>query len=100
MGASVHGDKTQAEDKMLCILEFANGAVVLVEDSGAKRGGMDDRNEVCGEAALTSANLLMGNGLVTRSDMGLPWKRPDTRGCRFPVFGELEITASRRDSTF
>src|SRR2546430_17141376 len=46
MGTYVHGDKTKAEDDSLCILEFANGAVGLVENSWARRGGMDDRIEV------------------------------------------------------
>jgi len=46
MGTYVHGGKTKAEDESLCILEFANGAVGLIENSWARRGGMDDRIEV------------------------------------------------------
>jgi len=92
MDTSVHGDKTRAEDNVLCILEFANGAVGLVENSWAKRGGMDDRIEVYGDAGLTSANLLMGNALLTYSENGYGYaveKAPDTRGWSFPVFEEL-----------
>ena len=43
MGTYVHGAKTQGEDDSLCILEFANGATALIENSWARRGGMDDR---------------------------------------------------------
>jgi myo-inositol 2-dehydrogenase / D-chiro-inositol 1-dehydrogenase len=92
MDTSVHGEKTQAEDNVLCILEFANGAVGLVENSWAKRGGMDDRIEVYGDRGLTSANLLMGNALLTYSENGYGYaveKAPDTRGWSFPVFEEL-----------
>src|SRR5512140_2532101 len=49
MGTYVHGDKTRGEDNSLCILEFENGTVGFVEDSWARRGGMDDRIEVYGE---------------------------------------------------
>jgi len=35
MGTYVHADKTKAEDDSLCILEFANGAVGLIENSWA-----------------------------------------------------------------
>ena len=46
MGTYVHGDKTRGEDNTLCILEFDGGAVGLVENSWARRGGMDDRVEI------------------------------------------------------
>jgi myo-inositol 2-dehydrogenase/D-chiro-inositol 1-dehydrogenase len=61
MGTHVHAQKTKAEDDCLCILEFANGATALIENSWARRGGMDDRIEVFGEAGVTYANLHMGN---------------------------------------
>src|SRR5580765_118635 len=48
MGTYVHGDKTLAEDDTVCILEFENGAMGMVENSWARRGGMDDRIEVLG----------------------------------------------------
>jgi myo-inositol 2-dehydrogenase / D-chiro-inositol 1-dehydrogenase len=92
MGTSVHGDKTRGEDNSLCILEFANGAVGLIENSWTRRGGMDDRIEVYGDAGLTYANLLMGNALSTYSENGYGYaaeKAPDTKGWSFPVFEEL-----------
>jgi myo-inositol 2-dehydrogenase / D-chiro-inositol 1-dehydrogenase len=92
MGTSVHGNKTRGEDNSLCILEFAKGAVGLVENSWARLGGMDDRIEVHGDAGLTYANLLMGNALPTYSENGYGYaveKAPATKGWSFPVFEEL-----------
>ena len=92
MGTYVHGNKTQAEDDSLCILEFANGAAALIENSWAHRGGMDDRIEVHGEAGVTYANLHMGNALPTYSEHGYGYaveKAPTTTGWTYPVFEEL-----------
>jgi predicted dehydrogenase len=92
MGTYVHADKTQAEDDSLCILEFANGATALIENSWARRGGMDDRIEVYGEAGVTYANLHMGNALPTYSENGYGYaaeKVPTTKGWTYPVFEEL-----------
>jgi predicted dehydrogenase len=88
----VHRDKTRGEDNALCILEFDNGAVGLVENSWAKRGGMDDRVEVFGDAGLTYASLHMGNALPTYSETGFGYaveKAPSTRGWTWPVYDEL-----------
>src|SRR6266403_5421210 len=57
MGTYVHSQKTRAEDDSLCIIEFADGAVALIENSWAHRGGMDDRIEIHGEDGVTYANL-------------------------------------------
>ena len=92
MGTYVHSDKTKAEDESLCILEFANGAMGLVEDSWARRGGMDDRIEVFGSEGVTYANLHMGNALPTFSENGYGYaveKAPTTKGWTYPVFEEL-----------
>jgi myo-inositol 2-dehydrogenase / D-chiro-inositol 1-dehydrogenase len=92
MGAYVHADKTKAEDDSLCILEFANGAVGLIENSWARRGGMDDRIEVFGDAGCSYANLHMGNALPTYSENGYGYaveKAPTTKGWTYPVFEEL-----------
>jgi len=92
MGTYVHGDKTRAEDDCLCILEFENNAVGLIEDSWARRGGMDDRIEVFGEGGVTYANLHMGNALPTYSEYGFGYaveKAPTTQGWSYPVFDEL-----------
>ena len=60
MGTYVHGDKTRGEDDSICILEFANGGVGLVENSWAKRGGMDDRTEIYGEGGVSYAEPAHG----------------------------------------
>jgi predicted dehydrogenase len=92
MGTYVHGDKTRGEDDCLCILEFENNAVGLIEDSWGRRGGMDDRIEVFGEGGVTYANLHMGNALPTYSEYGFGYaveKAPTTQGWSYPVFDEL-----------
>ncbi len=92
MGTHVHGDKTRGEDNSICILEFANGSVGLVENSWARRGGMDDCIEVYGEAGVTYADLHMGNALPTFSEHGFGYaveKAPTTIGWTYPVFEEL-----------
>jgi predicted dehydrogenase len=92
LSTDVHGDKTTGDDNALCILEFENGATGLVENSWARRGGMDDRVEVFGDAGCTYANLHMGNALPTYSEHGFGYaveKAPTTRGWTYPVFDEL-----------
>jgi predicted dehydrogenase len=92
MGTYVHADKTRGEDESLCILEFAGPAMGVVENSWARRGGMDDRIEVCGEGGGTYANLHMGNALPTYSEYGYGYaveKAPTTKGWTYPVFEEL-----------
>lgn len=92
MGTYVHADKTRGEDDCLCIVEFENNAVGLIEDSWARRGGMDDRIEVFGEGGETYANLHMGNALPTYSEYGFGYaveKAPTTKGWSYPVFDEL-----------
>ena len=92
MGTYVHGASTKGDDNSICILEFDNGAVGLVEDSWARRGGMDDRIEVYGSEGVTYANLHMGNALATYSEKGYGYaveKAPGTQGWSYPVFEEL-----------
>jgi predicted dehydrogenase len=92
MGTYVHRDITKGDDNSICILEFENGAVALVEDSWARRGGMDDRIEVYGDGGVTYANLHMGNALPTFSEYGYGYaveKAPSTKGWTYPVFEEL-----------
>lgn len=92
MGTYVHADKTRGEDNSICILEFENGAVGLIEDSWARRGGMDDCIEVYGEGGVTYADLHMGNALPTYSEYGFGYaveKAPTTKGWCYPVFDEL-----------
>jgi predicted dehydrogenase len=92
MGTYVHREKTAGEDNSVCILEFENGATGLVENSWARRGGMDDRIEVYGSDGVTYANLHMGNALPTYSERGYGYaveKAPNTKGWTYPVFEEL-----------
>lgn len=92
MGTYVHAGKTRGDDNSIAILEFENGAVGLVEDSWARRGGMDDRIEVYGADGVTYANLHMGNALPTFSENGYGYaveKAPTTKGWTYPVFDEL-----------
>jgi predicted dehydrogenase len=92
MGTYVHADKTRGEDDSICIIEFENGAKGVVEDSWARRGGMEDRIEVYGEGGVTYADLHMGNALPTYSEYGYGYaveKAPTTKGWTYPVFEEL-----------
>lgn len=92
MNTHVHGAITAGEDNSICIIEFENGAVGVVEDSWAKRGGMDDRIEVYGSEGVTYGNLLMGNALPTYSENGYGYaveKAPTTKGWTYPVYEEL-----------
>ena len=88
LGTYVHGDKTQADDEAVTIIEFEGNAFSIIENSWARRGGMDDRVEVYGEGGLTIANLHMGNALQTYSQYGFGYaveKAPTTTGCCFNV---------------
>ncbi len=92
MGTYVHGDRTQGEDDSVCIIEFDGNAVGLVENSWARRGGMDDRIEVFGSGGCTYGNLHMGNALPTYSETGYGYaveKAPSTMGWTWPVYEEL-----------
>jgi predicted dehydrogenase len=92
MGTYVHADKTQGEDEAMCIIDFENGAKGVIEDSWARRGGMEDRIEVYGEGGVTYADLHMGNALPTYSEYGYGYaveKAPTTKGWTWPVFEEL-----------
>jgi myo-inositol 2-dehydrogenase/D-chiro-inositol 1-dehydrogenase len=92
LATCVHGGQTAGEDEAITVIEFAGGAAGLVENSWARRGGMDDRIEVFGDAGLTYANLHMGNALPTYSERGFGYaveKAPSTVGWSYPVFEEL-----------
>lgn len=92
MGTYVHGDRTRGEDHAFAVVEFAGGVIGHVENSWARRGGMDDRIEVYGSDGNTSANLHTGNALPTYSEQGYGYvaeKAPTTRGWTYPTFEEL-----------
>ncbi len=91
LGTYVHADKTKADDDAICLIEFENGAVGMVEDSWCRRGGMSDRSEIYGEGGVTYADLHMGNALPTYSEYGFGYaveKAPSTQGWSYPVFEE------------
>jgi len=91
MGTYAHADKTNGEDNSICILEFENGAVGLIENSWAKRGGMDDYTEIYGTGGVSYADLHMGNALPSYSEAGYGYaveKAPTTKGWSYPVFEE------------
>jgi myo-inositol 2-dehydrogenase/D-chiro-inositol 1-dehydrogenase len=92
MGTYVHGGITKGEDHTFAIVEFEGGKIGHLEDSWARRGGMDDRIEVYGSEGVTYANLHMGNALPTYSEKGYGYaveKAPSTQGWTYPVFEEL-----------
>ncbi len=92
MGTYVHNDKTQGEDDSICILQFEGNATGMVENSWARRGGMEDRIEIYGEGGVTYADLHMGNALPTYSEYGFGYaveKAPTTKGWTWPVYEEL-----------
>ncbi len=92
MGTYVHRDKTECEDEVIGILEFAGGALGVIENSWSKPGGMDDRIEVYGDSGVTYGNLHMGNALPTYSARGYGYaveKAGSITGWSYPVFEEL-----------
>lgn len=92
MGTYVHHGKTIGEDDCICIVEFENGARGLIENSWARRGGMDDRIEVYGSGGLTYGTLHIGIASPTYSETGYDYaveKAPTTTGWSFPVYEEL-----------
>jgi myo-inositol 2-dehydrogenase/D-chiro-inositol 1-dehydrogenase len=91
MNTVAHADKTKAEDNTICIMEFENGATGLIENSWARRGGMDDYTEIYGTGGVSYADLHMGNALPTYSESGYGYaveKAPTTQGWSYPVFEE------------
>lgn len=92
MTTQVHTDKTQGEDNALLILEFANGATALAEESWTKLGGMDDRAEVHGSKGVAYGDLLHGNAIETYSAVGYDYaveKAGSTVGWSFTIYEEL-----------
>ena len=91
MSTQVHHDRTHGEDEAITIIEFANGAVGMVESSWNRPGGMDDCIEVFGDQGQTYADMLMGNALPTYSEVGFGYaveKAASTKGWTYPVFEE------------
>jgi len=92
MGTFVHKDLTKGEDDSLAIVCFEGDRKGLVENSWARRGGMDDRVEIFGSEGVVYAYLHMGISLITYSEKGYGYaveKAPTTRGWTFTVYEEL-----------
>src|SRR5205085_8324828 len=87
----VHKERTEGEDEAITIIEFANDAVGIVENSWNRPGGMDDSIEIFGAKGQTYADMLMGNALPTYSEVGFGYaveKASSTKGWTYPVFEE------------
>ena len=92
MGTYVHADKTRGDDNAILILEFANGAMAVAEESWTKMGGMDDRAEVHGSKGVAYADLLHGNAIETYSAVGYDYaveKAGSTVGWSFTIYEEI-----------
>jgi predicted dehydrogenase len=92
MGTYVHKDKTRGDDNAILILEFANGAMAVAEESWTKLGGMDDRAEVHGSKGVAYADLLHGNAIETYSAVGYDYaveKAGSTLGWSFTIYEEI-----------
>src|ERR1700716_2290012 len=91
MATQQHHARTQGDDEAVTIIEFANGALGMVESSWNRPGGMDDSIEVFGDKGQTYADMLMGNALPTYSEVGFGYaveKAATTTGWTYPVFEE------------
>lgn len=91
MSTQVNAGRTQGDDEAITIIEFANGAIGMVESSWNRPGGMDDSIEVFGDKGQTYADMLMGNALPTYSEVGFGYaveKAATTKGWTYPVFEE------------
>jgi predicted dehydrogenase len=90
-GGLIHAQRTRAEENSLVMVEFADGAVGVAENSWAKHGGMDDRVEVYGTGGVIYADLFMGNSALTYSERGYGYameKAGTTKGWSFTAFEE------------
>lgn len=90
-GGLIHQGRTRAEVNSICVIEFAGGAIGVVENSWAKPGGMDDRVEVYGTGGVVYADLFQGNAALTYSQAGYGYameKAASTKGWSFTVFEE------------
>lgn len=92
MGTYLHKNRTRCEDNSICMVEFDNGVIGVVENSWAKHGGMDDRIEVYGTGGVAFADLFIGNSALIYSQSGYDYameKADSTRGWSFAVFEEV-----------
>ena len=91
LSTQANAHRTKGDDEAITIIEFANGAIGMVESSWNRPGGMDDTIEVFGDKGQTYADMLMGNALPTYSEVGFGYaveKASSTKGWTYPVFEE------------
>jgi len=81
--APTRGD---VDDFVLLRLEFAGGAVGIVEADWCHQGGMDSITEVFGSTGNGCADLMKGSGLTTYSEGGYGDNPATTRGWRRPRY--------------
>lgn len=86
MDTVLHSDKTEMEDDVILLLEFAGGQTALLESSWALRGGMDSITHVFGTEGVIHADLLKGMGLQVYSLPGYGDYPPAARGWSFPDY--------------
>jgi predicted dehydrogenase len=91
MGTYVHTDRTKGEDDATGIIEWQTGSVSIIENSWAKRGGIEDFAEIQGTEGVIYCDLVRGSSMLAYSERGFGYameKAPDTKGWTFPVFDE------------
>ncbi|HZS51983.1 MAG TPA: Gfo/Idh/MocA family oxidoreductase [Bryobacterales bacterium] len=91
MNTYVHKNRTKGEDDSTAIIEFAGGAVAVIENSWAKRGGIEDALEIHGSDGVIYCDLVRGSSMLTYSEHGYGYaveKAPDTKGWTMPLFDE------------
>src|SRR5258705_8501961 len=83
LSTQVNSHRTKGDDEAITIIEFADGAIGMVESSWNRPGGMDDTIEVFGDEGQTYADMLMWNALPTYSEVGFGYaveKASSTKG--------------------
>ena len=73
------------------IIEWENNSVSVIENSWAKRGGIEDFAEIHGVEGVIYCDLVRGSSMLTYSERGFGYaveKAPDTKGWTFPLFDE------------
>lgn len=91
MNTYVHTKRTKGEDDSTGIIEFEGGAIAVIENSWAKRGGIEDALEIHGSDGVIYCDLVRGSSMLTYSEHGHGYaveKAPDTKGWTMPLFDE------------
>ncbi len=91
MNTYVHTGRTRGEDDSTGIIEFQGGAIAVIENSWAKRGGIEDALEIHGSDGVIYCDLVRGSSMLTYSERGYGYaveKAPDTKGWTMPLFDE------------